>query len=176
MERMAPTLIVFPEYELVVPPPPPPLEPHAASTRTAASQLTKRKPFISASPSANCSELILNLSNRPNSGLQPLLQARNVEPRAGILRVHLLESLQQDPGDGPVAIVLVVRRDHVPGRPLSGALRDRDAVRAHVVVPVSPLVDVGFVELPVLVGIAKAVDQPASLLVVGDVEADLDHR
>src|SRR5258706_14346339 len=91
-----------------------------------------------------------------------------------VLRVHLVENLDQQPGDGPVPVVLVVRGDYVPRCPWGGALRDGDAVGAVVVVPVSTLIDVGFVELPVLVRIAQAVEEPAALLVIGDVKADLD--
>src|SRR5450759_4292921 len=55
MERMAPSLIVLPEYELPVPPPPL-VEPHAATNRAATSQQTTLNRFISASPTESAPE------------------------------------------------------------------------------------------------------------------------
>src|SRR5579864_8544525 len=46
IERMAPSWIVFPEYELELElPPPPPLEPHAATRKVATSEAAKRVRF-----------------------------------------------------------------------------------------------------------------------------------
>src|SRR5437870_7369020 len=100
-------------------------------------------------------------------------QARDVELRSRVLRIHLPQRLDQDHRHRPVAVDLVVGGDDVPRRAGGRAPRDRQAVRAHVVVPVSALVDVVLVELPALVGILQPVDQALALLRVGDVQAEL---
>src|SRR5450759_963544 len=175
MERMAPSLIVLPEYELPVAPPPP-LEPHAATSRAATSQPTTLNRFISASPPQKAL-LSSDKRTKPHPPLspQPLDQAGNVELWLWVLRVHLLERLDQDRGHRPVAVVLVIGWDHIPGCPWRGASGDGDAVRALVVIPVSPLVDVVLVELPTLVGVAQPLEHPYSLLLVRDVEAEFEH-
>src|SRR5450759_4317868 len=175
MERMAPSLIVLPEYELPVAPPPP-LEPHAATNRAATSQQTTLNRFISASPPQKAL-LSSDKRTKPHPPLspQPLDQAGNVELWLWVLRVHLLKRLDQDPGHRPVAVVLVIGWDHIPGCPWRGASGDGDAVRALVVIPVSPLVDVVLVELPALFGVAQPLEQALALFLVRDVEAELEH-
>src|SRR6202171_1805916 len=110
----------------------------------------------------------------PNLRVQALDQTGDVQFGLRVLRVHLLERLEQDPGDCPVAVVLVVCRDDVPRGPGRGAAGNGRAVCALVLVPVSPLVDVVLAELPPLVGVGQPLEQAPTLLVVGDEETELD--
>src|SRR5207302_10209962 len=93
-----------------------------------------------------------NLSNpRSSLGPQVLQESRYVELRTWVLRVHLAQGLDQDHRHGPVPVDLVVRRDDIPGRLCRRAASDGQAVRAHVILPAGPLLDVLRVELPALV-------------------------
>src|SRR5438132_11330440 len=118
----------------------------------------------------------LNLSN-PRSSLSPqvLQESRYVELRTWVLRVHLAQGLDQDHRHGPVPVDLVVRRDHVPGRPTGRAPSDREAIGAHVVLPAGALLDVLRVELPAFVGVFQPADEALPLFLVRDVQAELDH-
>src|ERR1700738_5344037 len=64
----------------------------------------------------------------PNLRLQALDQTGDVQFGHRVLRVHLLEGLEQNPGDRPVAVVLVVCRDDEPRGPGRGAAGDGRAV------------------------------------------------
>src|SRR5216684_9178474 len=162
-ERSAPSLIVLPVYELVAQPPPPLVS--QATTMTAATNAeTRLNRFTST---------VFHV--RQTSRLEPFQQSGNVQPGVRVLRVHLLQRLDEDSRHRPVPVVLVVCRDHVPRRPSDRAACDGNAVCALVVVPVSTFVDVVNAELPLLVGILESVDQTFPLLLIGDMKANLDE-
>src|SRR6266852_8952900 len=161
-ERSAPSLIVLPAYELVAPPPPPLVS--QATTMTAATNAETRP--------IRFTSTVFHV--RQTSRLEPFQQSGNVQPGVRVLRVHLLERLDEDSRYRPVPVVLVIGGDYVPRRPSGRALRDGNAVRALVVVPVSTFVDVVHAELPLFVGILESVDQPFPLLLIGVVKAGFD--
>jgi nitronate monooxygenase len=72
---------------------------------------------------------------------------------------HLLQLLEHQLGDRPVAVPLAVRGHDEPRRQLRVALADRVGVDLHVRVPVGPLVDVTGVELPQLLRVVEPREQ-----------------
>src|SRR5262245_58423007 len=67
----------------------------------------------------------------------------------------------------------VVRGDDVPGGPRARGAPDHVLVGRHVLLPGAALEDVAEGELPVLVGLVEALEEPASLLVLRNMKEEL---
>src|SRR5262249_37107345 len=99
-----------------------------------------------------------------------------VEVTGWDLGIEVLEGLQDEVADRPVAVPLAVGRDHVPGGGVGGAVGQRVGVGPLVVVPFGAGIEVGGVVLPVLCRVLEPGDQALLLLVLGDVQEALDQH
>ncbi len=88
---------------------------------------------------------------------------------------HRLDLLDQQAGDRPVAVPLVVARNDVPGRIVLVAPAQRKVIGLHVLVPVGTALKVGRVELVVLLRVIDPCQEALLLGILGNVEESLDH-
>ena len=88
-------------------------------------------------------------------------------------QVHVLELLDQQPGDRPVAVPLAIRRHDVPGCALVVAALERVAVGIEVVLPEAQVVEIAGVVLPVLGRVLEPRALAAAELVGRDVQEAL---
>src|SRR5213592_557596 len=93
-----------------------------------------------------------------------------------VVAVEPLERGDQRRRDRQVAIPPVVGRDHVPGRGPRAAAREELLVGRHVPVPERPLLQIARRELPVLARVGQALEEPAALLALADVEEELQDE
>src|SRR5216683_5688203 len=91
-----------------------------------------------------------------------------------VFKFEGLQGVDDDPRDGHVAVPLAVGRDDKPGSMLVARGGDEGLVGVLVPRPELALLEVGLVQLPVLVGGVDAGLQAASLLLVGDVQEKLE--
>ena len=89
---------------------------------------------------------------------------------------ELLEPLDQQAADRPVAVPLAVGRDDVPRRRVGAAALDRVLVGALELVPQRAVLEVGGTVLPVLGRVVEPRQKPLALLFGGDVQEALDDQ
>jgi len=99
-----------------------------------------------------------------------------LEADYGVSEVKLVDGGDNDPGHKASANPLGVGRDDIPGSPLCAGGADGLLAGLHLVVPETTFNQVCHRELPVLPGIFKPLQEPLSLLVLGDVEKELQHQ
>jgi LuxR family transcriptional regulator, maltose regulon positive regulatory protein len=115
-------------------------------------------------------QLEFGLEFRPD--LRHLVSDRRIGIRVpGVDRV---ERGDQDRGGSQPGEPLVVGRDDVPGSPLGAGVAQHLLEGPLVVVPVAPLPNIGGRELPVLLRVVDALEEPLGLLPLGQVQHDLD--
>jgi CDP-diacylglycerol--glycerol-3-phosphate 3-phosphatidyltransferase len=93
---------------------------------------------------------------------QPVALLFDIELCCRPLDLQRLELLDEDVHDGPVSIPLVIGGNDVPRRELCVAALQRVGVGLVQRVPLGPAVDVAGVELPELVRLVEAPEQPVS--------------
>jgi len=104
--------------------------------------------------------------------LRHLVRYRRVGGR--VTRVDRVERGYQDRGGGQAAEPLAVGRHDIPRRPLCAGLAQHGLEGPLVVLPVAPVPDVAGGELPVLLRLVDALEEPLGLLPFGQVQHDLD--
>ena len=95
---------------------------------------------------------------------------------SGNLSFRLCMSVDDDGGDGEVAIPLVVGGDDEPRGMLAAGGGEDVVVGIHVPGPELALVNVGVGELPVFFRVVDAGLEAAGLFVAGDVEIELEDE
>jgi hypothetical protein len=102
------------------------------------------------------------------------LDCFGVEGGVGVGELEALDGIEQDGGDGDVAIPLVVGGDDEPGSVFVAGVGEDVGVSVLILRPEFALVDVGVGELPILFGFVDAGLEAACLLGAGDVQEELE--
>src|SRR5215471_3140106 len=108
------------------------------------------------------------------SGLGEFLRLHLVD--LGIAKIQRSQCIDDRGCDDDAREPFVVGRHHVPGSSFGRRVADRALVGLLVVVPELALLRIAARELPVLVGIVQALEEPLLLLFLGHVKEELaDH-
>src|SRR5215208_6874771 len=110
------------------------------------------------------------------SGISDDLEIGGVPLGFWILRVHFLELAANDASDRGVAHPVAVGRYHMPWRPFGGTAGERDLIGRLVILPKLAVVEIGEVELPLLLRIFHPFRQALFLFLGRDVEHELQNR
>ena len=91
-----------------------------------------------------------------------------------IAELHALQGVDDDLGNDEPGVLLVVCRHHEPWRGCRAGCGEARLIGLHVASPELPLGHVGRIELPVLLRVVDARQEPFALLVLRDVQEHLD--
>jgi hypothetical protein len=116
------------------------------------------------------------LANATTAMAQLELDGGGVYGGLGVFEVQALHQVDDDLGDGDVAVPLVVAGDDEPRGVLAAGGGEDVVVGVHVAGPELAFVDVGVGQLPVFFLIVDAGLEAAGLLVPGDVEVELEDE
>lgn len=92
----------------------------------------------------------------------------------GVFERKTRERVEHDAGDDQSCILLVIRRNCVPGRIRGAGFLEAQLIGVHILVPEFALFEVGGTELPVLVGVVDPFEKALALLFLGQVQVELD--
>src|SRR5215469_3404837 len=87
----------------------------------------------------------------------------------GITQIEVLQRMNNRRGHHQARVPFLVCRHHVPWRGRCRRLLDHFFVCAHVIVPSSPLQQVGIGKFPVLLGLIEAIEKPLLLFFLRDI-------